>query len=249
VTVPYATPRHVYDLGLTAQAFVVRPRPLASRAGDFLDYATGTFWMLGHGLDATDIVWLVLVAGSGGTLPGGALATISYSPIVVDGRRFRLSLTEGGSAVTFTNAGTSESNGVTAWGILADPERRLMACILAESADVDQCLIAHSTPLLVDPDTGLYPQKVVDIVARGAARRAIAGALFDNAASKIPTERLDATKADDDAQKERWRSGVPLYPQPLDQTDTIADNAARANNGAWPQAQGRYPIDWQRGSL
>lgn len=248
MTVPYCAPRDVYDLGLTASAFVVRPWPLDQRAGDFLDPATGTFWKLGHGLAATDLVWFVLVA-SGGSLPGGALVTVPYSPLPVDGRRFRLATSEGGAAVTFTDAGSTVANGASAWGLLVDPERRLQALILAESADVDQCLIAHSTPLLVDPTTGLYPQKVVDITARGAARRAIAGAMFDNAASRIPSERLDAMKADDDAQKDRWRKGQPIYPTPTDQTPETADNAMRAGSGALPRATCRAPAWWSRGTL
>lgn len=249
MTVPYAALRDVYDLGLTAQAFVVRPRPLDPRAGDHLDFATGTFWMLGHGLAADDIVWLVLIAAGGvGALPGGASTTVPYSPLVIDGRRFRLSLSEGGAAVTFSNAGSSAANSASSWGLLVDPERRLERIILAESADVDQCLTAHSTPLLVDPTTGLYPQKVIDIVARGAARRAIAGMLFENAASKIPTERLDATKKDDDAQKEAWRQGQPIYPNPVDQTAGQADDAMRAAN-ALARGTCRAPLSWQRGRL
>ena len=102
MTVAYCTPRHVFDLGLSAQAFVVRPRVLDGRAGDSLDAATGTFWMLGHGLDASDLVWLILVA-QGGTnaLPAGASALVPYHPLPLDFRRFRLSLSEGGAAVTF----------------------------------------------------------------------------------------------------------------------------------------------------
>ena len=248
MTVPYAELRDVYDLGLTAQSFVVRPRPLDPRAGDQLDFATGTFWMLGHGLDAADIVWMVLIASGGvGALPGGASSVTPYSPIVLDGRRFRLATSPGGTAVTFANAGSSAANGATSWGLLVDPERRLQRIILAESADVDQCLTAHATPLRRDAD-GRYPQKVVDIVARGAARRAIAGAMFENAASKIPTERLDATKKDDDAQKEAWRQGQPIYPNPVDQTDGQADDAMRAQN-ALARGSCRAPLHWQRGRL
>lgn len=254
MTVAYATPRDVFDLGLSAQSFVVRPRPLDPRAGDFLDFATGTFWMLGHGLSPDDIVWMILIA-SGGALPGGASALVPYSPIVVDFRRFRLALTAGGAAVTFTNTGASATNGATAWGIQVDPVRRLEANILAEAADIDQCLTAHSTPLVVDPVTGKFPQKVVDMNARGAARRSIAGMLFDNAATKIPTERLDATKKDDDAQKEMWRLGQPIYPTPKDQTDGVPDNGARANGRdgtgslCCPAAFGSMPVRWFRGTL
>jgi len=249
MTVAYCTPRHVFDLGLSAQAFVVRPRVLDGRAGDSLDAATGTFWMLGHGLDASDLVWLILVA-QGGTnaLPTGASALVPYHPLPLDFRRFRLSLSEGGAAVTFSGVGTVAANGSSAWGIQVDPLRRLEALILAESADVDQCLIAHRTPLVPDPVTGRLPQKVEDIVARGAARRAIAGAMFENAASKIPQERRDATAEADKEQKARWPAGQPIYPAPVDQT-SAADSAGQASSRLVGRAACSVALPWVVGRI
>lgn len=256
MTVAYATLRDVYDLGLSARSFVVVPRPLDPRAGDSLDPATGTFWLLGHGLATDDVVWFVLIASGGvGALPGGASAIVPYAPLPIDARRFQLSTTFGGSPVTFTNVGSSATNSATSWGILVDPERRLQRIILDEAADIDQCLTAHSTPLVVDPVTGKFPQKAVGMNARYAARRAIAGNLFENAATKIPTERLDAAKKDDDAQKEAWRLGQPIYPTPKDQTDGVPDNGARAmGRGSVMAGSGCHgcstpPICWVRGSL
>jgi len=224
MTVPYATPRDVYDLGLSAQSFVVRPRALDGRAGDSLDAASGTFWLLGHGLAEDDLVWLVLVA-PGGALPTGASATTPYYPLPVDSRRFRLSLSEGGAAVTFSSTGTVSASGASAWGLLVDPVRRLERILVDESADVDQCLTAHATPL-VEP----FPQKVIGLVARYAARRAIAGNMFENAVAKIASERLEASAKLDEEQKQRWREGQPLYPKPTDATPEIADNGPRAVN-------------------
>jgi hypothetical protein len=249
VTVPYCTTRDVFDLGLSARAFVTVPRPLDARAGDFLDFATGTFWQQGHGLDASDLVWLVLIARGGtNALPGGASETTPLYPLPLDFRRFQLSLSEGGSPVVFTDAGTTQANGSSAWGILTDPLRRLEALILAESADCDQCLIAHRTPIERDPTTHLYPQKLVDVVARGAARRAIAGAMFDNAATKIPQERLDATAEQDRETKARWLAGQPIYPAPVDQS-SAADNAGQAASRTVGRAASQCPIAWVTGRL
>lgn len=249
MTVAYCTTRDVFDLGLSARAFVAVPRPLEARAGDSLDFTTGTFWQSGHGLDASDLVWLVLIARGGtNALPGGASEATPLYPLPLDFRRFQLSTSPGGSALTFTDAGTVQASGVSAWGILIDPLRRLEALILAESADVDQCLIAHRTPIERDPTTHLYPQKLVDIVARGAARRAIAGAMFENLATKIPQERLDATAEQDRETKARWLAGQPIYPAPVDQT-SAADNGGQAASRTVGRAASQLPVSWVTGRL
>lgn len=249
MTVPYATPRDVFDLGLLAQSFVAKPRPLDGRAGDSLDPASGTFWLSGHGVDASDLVWLVLIArGGSNALPAGVTEQTPLHGLPLDFRRFQLSLSEGGAPLTFSDAGTVSSSGASAWGVLIDPLRRLEALIRAESADCDQCLIAHHPPIQRDPVTGLYPQKLVDIVARGAARRAIAGSMFENAASKIPQERLAATAEQDKATKEAWMRGVPLYPAPVDQTQG-ADNGGQAASRIVGRAASSVPVNWVRGVL
>lgn len=250
MTVLYASTRDVFDLGLTARAFVVVPRPLDARAGDSLDFATGTFWQSGHGMSEDDLAWIVLIARGGtNAVPGGASEAVPYYPLPVDFRRFRLSLSPGGAVKTFTDAGSVRADGSSAWGVLIDPLRRLEALIKAESADCDQCLIAHRTPIEVDPVTGLYPQKLVDIVARGAARRAIAGSMFDNVATKIPQERLDATAEQDKATKALWSSGQPIYPTPVDQTDGRADNGGQATSRTVGRAACSVPTNWVTGRL
>lgn len=253
MTVSYATPRDVYDLGLSARAFVVRPRPLDPRAGDAFDPATGTFYMQAHELAEDDLVRLVLVA-SAGSLPGGASALTVYSPLPLDYFRFRLSLTEGGAAVTFTSAGTVSTSNASAWGIQADPERKLSRILFNVSADIDQDLTAHATPIAVDPVTGRYPEKLIGIVARIAARRAIVGMMFDNAQIKIPTERLQREEQRDEEQRQAWRLGQPIYPAPKDQTDGVPDNGARAagrsTGSILASACCRPPVAcWNRGTL
>jgi hypothetical protein len=225
----YATLRDVYDLGFTAQTFVVRPRALDARAGDFLDAATGTFSMIGHGLAEDDLVRIVLVA-SGGSIPGGGSVLSTYYPLPLDYWRFRLSTTQGGSAVTFSSAGTS-SGGTSAWGIQIDPERRLSRLAESMSREIDQDLTAHAdgTPLRPNPTTGLYHPKVVAIVARMVARRATRGLTFENAAFREAQERVFKEEERDEAQREAWRRGQPLYPTPLDQNE-VADHGATATN-------------------
>lgn len=246
MTVPYCEPRDVYDLGLTAQAFVVRPWPLDPKAGDYLDAATGTFSKVGHGLAADDLVRLVLIA-SGGALPGGASALTVFSPLPLDAWRFRLATSPGGSAATFTDAGQSSTNGASSWGIQVDPERRLRRIILSVSADLDQDLTAHATPIERDPLSGSYPEKLVGIAARITARRAVTGLQFENAAFKAAAERLFAEEKRDDEQRAAWRLGQPLYPVPKDQTEGQADNGARAANRLYAACS--VPMRWVTGRL
>lgn len=246
MTVPYATPRDVYDLGLTAAAFVVRPRALDPRAGDAFDHASGIFRLVAHNLAADDLVQLVLVA-TGGSLPGGASSTAVYSPLPLDFWRFQLAASPGGSALTFSSAGTSSRDGASAWGVQVDPERRIERLILSVSGDIDQDLTAHATPLEVDPNTGKYHEKVVGIVARVVARRACAGLQFENAQFKAAAERLFAEEKRDDEQRAAWRLGQPLYPEPVDQTDGSPDNALRARNRLSGGCSA--PLHWQTGRL
>jgi hypothetical protein len=227
----YATLQDVYRLGLSAQAFVVRPRKLDPNAGDALDPATGTFRLIGHGLGADDIVQLVLVGGPGvAAVPTGATANTPYSPIPLDFYRFQLASVPNGSALTFADVGTG------AWAIQVDPEARLMANIIQFSAELNQDLIAHGTPLVPDPTSGTFPQIIVGVVAREVARRVVTSLQVENAAFKVATDRLFALQKDDNEQRERWRNGQPILPKPLDQTPTKADDAARA----W----GRHPVGW-----
>lgn len=239
MTVQYAQPQDVYDLGLTAPAFVARPRALDGRQGDYLDFATGTFALIGHGLTSLDLVRVVLIA-SGGGAPGGANVRTVYHPLPIDYWRFQLSLTQSGAPVTFADAGTAPVGGTSAWGIQVDPARRLSRVLFNVSADIDQDLTAHSTPILVNPATGTYPDKLVGIVARVGARRAITGLQFENPAFKAAAERVFAEEKRDDEQRAAWRLGQPIYPTPVDQ-DGVADASARANNR---YSSGTYTSGW-----
>lgn len=234
--VAYAEPQDVYDLSLAAQAFVVRPRAIDPRAGDSFDHASGLFRLIGHGLTADDAVEFVLVGS--GTLPGGASLGVVVYPLPVDFFRFKLSATSGGSALTFSSAGSG------AWALQVDPERRLRRVLASVSADIDQDLVAHATP--IERVGGRFPDKLVGIVARCAARQLLPGASFDNAQFKTTAERLFAAEERDDEQRERWRKGQPLLPAPADQTPTRADASPRALGRA-DDVRRRGVIPWRRG--
>lgn len=240
----YATIGDVYrEIG--AAAFLSRPRPIDARAGDSFDYATGTFTIGAHGYDGTDRVRLALVA-SAGTLPGSAVAS-PYYVLKFDYWRFQLSLTQGGAAVTFTSTGAASGANTYPWGVQLDPEPRLQTKLYRVSEIIDECLTAHSAPILVDPITGEYPGILVGLAARMAARRTLTASAFDNEAARVAMDTLRAQAAfdgdtDPPAQEGSllgdWKGGKPIYPKPKDQNE-IPDNAARARGGTssgWKRA-------------
>lgn len=212
----YATLTDVYRLGLTARAFATAARGLLDRAGDSFDYATGTFRLNAHGFEADDLIQFVL-PGAGAIPTGAALAT-PYHPLKLDFYRFRLSLTQGGAAVTFSTAG----NG---WTLQLDPEARISAHLLQACADIDQDLTAQAPPLKVDPVTGRYPQVVIGMVARTAARSAVTSLQIENADYRVAVDRLFAQEKIDEAQRDAWRKGQPISPRPTDQDGVATDGA------------------------
>ncbi len=226
----YAALQDVYDLGFTARAFVIVPRPWNSdngRSGDTLTTSTGVIRMAGHGYSTSDLLEFVLVAG-GGSLPGGATPGVLVSPLPIDFFRFKLSLTPGGTPITLTSAGSG-------WGLQIDPERRLQRHIDDAAARIDRALIAQSPPIKIDPLTGKYPAEIVGPNARMAARTAIATLEFENAAFRQAADRVEAMRLADEKMLEEWSMGKPLLPQAVDQ-DTIANDA--------PRARGRRPLGW-----
>ncbi len=224
----YAVLQDVFDLGFTARAFVVVPRPWNSdngRSGDSIVTASGVIRMAGHGYAASDLVEFVLVA-SGGSLPDGATAGALLSPSPVDFFRFTLSLTPGGNPITYSSSGAG-------WGLQIDPERRLQRHIDDAAARIDRALIAQAPPIKVDPITGKYPAEIVGPNARMAARSAIPTLQFENAAFRQAADRIVAMESADEKMLEEWSAGKPLLPQAVDQ-DTIPNDA--------PRARGRAPL-------
>jgi hypothetical protein len=233
----YATLQDVYDLGFTARAFVVVPRPWQpeKRMGDAIDITTGTIRMAGHGYSASDLVEFVLYGA--GSVPAGASDGVLYSPVPVDFFRFRLALN--GTTLTYTAPGSG-------WALQIDPERRLQRHLDDAATRIDRALIAQSPPLKPDPITGKYPAEVVGINARIAARSAIPSLQFENPAHRSAADRVLAQEAADERMLADWMAGKPLLPEALDQ-DGVANDAMRATNR--DTATRRPCINWQRGTL
>jgi hypothetical protein len=230
----YATLQDVYDLGFTARAFVVVPRPVDPRAGDGLDYTTGIFRFAGHGYTADDLVEFLLIGA--GSIPGGASAGVPYAPAPIDFFRFRLTI--GGTPLTLTSNGSG-------WSLQINPERRLQRHLNDAAARINNALTAYATPLTVDPATGRYPARVVGINARMAARSAIPTLQFENAAFRQAADVVRSMEAADEATLAEWTMGKPINPAASDQT-SVADDAMRASN-RYNAPRPRVP--WIRGSL
>lgn len=222
----YATRNDVFDLGLSAQAFVVRARPIPE--GD-VDIATGVIRLKAHGLAPADFV--VVEVTSGGSLPTGLSAHQAYPVEPIEFDLFRLKDPVSGAPITsYVSAGAG-------WAVAVDLMRRLDRHLEAASARIDEHLTAH-TPPLDEP----YPMQVVEVCARLAARRMLTTLQFDNAAFRTSADELRATAEQDEATLQRWLAGKPVHPRPLDQTPTVADNGARARAG-------RKPTRWTTGSI
>jgi hypothetical protein len=221
----YATPQDVYDLGFSARAFVVVLRPWNvdnGRSGDTIDIAHGVIRMAGHGYATSDLVEFVLIA-SGGALPGGAPPGVFLYPLPIDPVRFALSLTNGGAALTYSSAGSG-------WGLQIDPTRRLQRHLDDAAARIDEKLTANMPPINRDAKTGLYPQVLVGLNARMAARSAIPSMLFDVATFRAAVDRVFAMQEADDLMLATWLEGKPINVRPTDQTTGINENAARSGS-------------------
>lgn len=224
----YATRADVYRLGLTAAAFVTRPRPY-----DAVTIASASIRLTAHGLAADDLVSLVAV--SGGSLPTSVTATSVYSPVIVSGDVFTLKTYPAGVAIS------SWASGGSGWGVSVDYGPRLDAHLSDASAVIDEHLTAHEPPIPVDPVTGLYPPVLVGLCARMAARSAVTSLQIENAAYRVATDRLFARERQDLEILAAWKAGKPIQPRPTDQSD-VADNGARASSS-------RDTIGWTTGYL
>ncbi|MEQ9318190.1 MAG: hypothetical protein RIF41_03485 [Polyangiaceae bacterium] len=218
----YATRDDVFNLALSAQAFVVRARNFED-----IDVATGVIRLKAHGFGDEDLVTLEVTGG--GSLPTGLSAHVAYGVDPVSFDLFRL--TSSGSPIT------SYASGGSGWSVALDTMRRLDKHLEAAAARIDQSLTAHRAPL-----TAPYPVHVVEINARMAARRMLTSLEFNNAAFRVSTERLIAMGDEDEAQLARWRAGQPIYPTPVDQTPETSDDGAFA-------VSGRAAVCWTTGRL
>jgi hypothetical protein len=135
---------------------------------------------------------------------------------------------------SFASAGTG-------WSVSLDPGRRLDAHLAETAAEIDEHLTAETPPIQVDPITGRYPQVLVGLNARMAARAAVISLQIENAAYRKAVDRLFEREKQDLVMLDNWRKGKPLNPRPVDTTPG-ADNSARA--GYFHE-----PIPWLKSSL
>jgi hypothetical protein len=217
---PYATRADVF-VELDPRGFVARPRPIEGLPGA-VDTDTGTILLVASAFETDDRFRFSVV--SGGTLPEEFLPLIYYRPIPLGFDLFKVaSPTTGLPIAPLVDAGSG-------WSITIDPLIRLDRLLLKVSGEVEQDLAAEEVPLLPDPITGKYHERVVGVVAREVGRRAVTSLMFDNAAYRVATDRLFATADADAAQREAWRNGQPLKPRPA--LTAVDQDAMRATGRA-----------------
>lgn len=227
----YATRDDVYLLGLSAQAFVVRARPIAKVALD-VDAATGTIRLEAHGFSSLDA--LLFSSTSGGALPEELSAFVYYTPIVLGSDLFQVADPTTGAPIVFTEQGQG-------WSVGYDPARRLDRHLEDEASVIDEHLSAEAPPIQRDPITGKFPQVLVGLNARMAARSAVTSLQIENPAYRVARDRLDAQEAQDLAMLQSWLAGKPINVRPIDQT-TVPEMGARASYG-------RRSSGWNTGML
>lgn len=223
----YATRQDVYDLGLGAQAFASRPRPVGTggviAAGVDVDLATGTIRLRAHGMTALDLFTLEVTTG--GALLTGASAFVAYSPIIISGDLFRIA----GLTVPLASAGSG-------WAVTVDPERRIDRLCEERSGWIDEHLTAEVPPIKAP-----YPSQLVGLCARLVARYGVPTLAFENPAFRSALDRIEAMREADDRVMAAWLAGKPINPRPVDQT-TTPDNGALADTT-------RAPTRWRTGAL
>jgi hypothetical protein len=227
VAVPYATLDDVFLLGLGAQAFASRPRPVAPTD---VSLATGVIRLEAHGLAADDLITLRVTAG--GALATALSAFTVYGVEVVSFDLFRI-VASGVPITSYVSAGSG-------WSVVIDPVRRLERLLLDTAAIIDDKLTAHAPPLETDPDTGRYPDVAIGLNARLTAMAGATTLQFENPVSREAIDRLQAQIDLDWENLRTYLAGRPMNPRPIDQ-NTIADNGARAGAGT--------PVNWQTGYL
>lgn len=220
----YSTLDDVFLLGLSAQAFVVLARPF-----DAVEAASATVRLKAHGLTALDVITFEVTEG--GALPTGLSAFTPYYPIPVTADLFRVATTPNGTPIA------SWADGGTGWSVQVDTTRRILAHNEECAAEIDEHLTAHKPPILPDPTTGKYPQVLVGLNARMTARAAILSLAIENDAYRVPRDRLMGREEADVKMLTDWEAGKPIQPRPTDETDSIAENSARASSGT--------AIDWR----
>lgn len=182
----YATRSDVYRYGLPRGTLGTPGRLVASAVA-----AMDLIELDGHGFETDDPI--VFRAGEGGTLPAPLVASTTYYAINETDSTFKISATQGGSAINLT------TDGVNVFVATPLPFDEVLEFY---SRWVDGFLPAHFVPLKPDDD-GRFPVIVSGIVAELAAKKL--QQLAGHASVSVGEYEIAAK-----AQLERWSKGVPL---------------------------------------
>ena len=228
----YAALSDLYALGLAASAFRTVPRPLFADPTNPtpVNGPKGTIILPAHGWSTNDLVRPV--APTGGALPGELSAFQYYAVLPIGFDMLQLAAAAGGTPITFLISGVG--NG---WGLVVDPENRLQQHLNETAAEIDECLTAEDPPITPYPN-GTYPQVLVGMNARMAARLAISSLSSDNPAVRAAKDRLDAKEKQDLETLHDWKMGRPINVRPPDQS-SVNENGAVAGRTS-------YPAGWTR---
>jgi hypothetical protein len=242
VTVAYATRDDVYALGLPPQAFTARPRMVEA-----VDPVANVLTISQHGLNSADVLTFIVEGNlqpgapamvGAPALPSGLSASSVYYPLLIGSSSlFQVALSVGGAAVALGSAGTPK------FGMRVDPGPKLDRLLLDASARVDQHLTNNEPPINVDPSTGLYPQILVGLVARMAARDAIVVFGIAHPDYAASAKALNDARAEDVSLLKAFLADMPIRPEPPGGDTTVrVEGAARAQRG-------RNPVGWGRAHL
>ncbi len=222
----FATPADVYDCGLPAAAFKSTPRTIEAAA-----LATGVLTLSNNGLASGALLRFSVegqgtLGGATNVLPGGlALATMyTASPYQGSSDLFRVTPVGGSLVTVFTSAA------VGPFAVVVDTANTITKQLRIMTGVISDALITSASPILPDPVTGLYHEKLILACAHLVARLfAVTLGLSNPNYADSMKAFLDGPIAKMvDGWLDEWRKGVPLIPTPLDQTPDIADNGARA---------------------
>lgn len=193
----YATRKDVHNYGL--------PRGLlasAARLAESAAASTDTFTLDAHGFDTDDAV--VVRAEEGGSLPSPLVTGTTYYAIRESDSTFKLSATQGGSAINLTTDGVS---------VYVANDLPVDAVLEFYSRWVDD-FVPHLVPL-----ESPYPVVVVATVAELAAKKLLT--LAGHSSESVNEYEIAAK-----ARLERWAKGIPIR----DAAATASANKAIASS-------------------
>lgn len=211
----YLSRQEFFTFGLPSKAFVSTPLVVASA-----DATADVLEVPSHGFSEGDRARVVVNAGGGGlpagVLPAGLSPSILYFAKVGDlgSDMLQLSLTNGGAAVDFTDAGSA------VFSIVPDFGAKLDAALEAISRHGDQSLLSHSTPLAVAPTH--FKMWLAEILAY---RLSVSAGLIDPQYAKDPAL---ATRAQEAQRRLNDLGEGELLDGAVDGTPDVADDGAVA---------------------